>query len=66
MENEAITLFEQPDITSCKQKYAELVEELDDLRKVSKEPDVQRWTSIAITHTEIASMCAIRALTGGK
>ena len=61
-----IELFEAPDVQAAKQKYAELVEELDDLRKISKEPDVQRWASIAITHTEIASMCAIRALTGGK
>lgn len=62
----SIELFEQPDVVAAKAKYAELVEELDELRKISKDPDVARWASIAITHTEIASMCAIRALTGGK
>ena len=62
----AIELFESPDIKKAKDAFKEIEELLDSTRRITNDENVSRWASIAITQCQIASMCAVRALTGGK
>ena len=59
-----IQMFESPDIALIKDGFKEIIEHLDSVRRMTKDAEVARWASVAITQTEIASMCAIRALIG--
>lgn len=48
--------------TSC----ADLINEIDQTRRDSADPEVMRMCSLAITHLQEAQMWAVKALTWGK
>lgn len=61
-----IEMFESPDIGITRESFKTVEDLLDNVRRITTDPEVSRWASIAITQCQIASMCAVRALTGGK
>lgn len=61
-----IELFESPDIHTVKESFKKIEDLLDSTRRITSSEEIARWASIAITQCQIASMCAVRALTGGK
>lgn len=50
-------------VFECKKKFADLIDQLDNLRKETPNPEVGRTASIAITEMETACMWAVKALT---
>lgn len=46
-----------------KQKYADIIDLLHDLRLTSTSGEQKRWASTAITQTELAQMAAVKGLT---
>ena len=46
-----------------KKKYAEIIDELDYLRKTSESSEVKRLASIAITEAQTAQMWAVKGIT---
>lgn len=51
-------------VAECKQKFADIVDQLNDLRNVEgQSAGTKRWCSAAITQAEIAQMCAVKAIT---
>lgn len=45
---------------------AELINEINQTRDDSNDPEIRRMTSLAITHLQEAQMWAVKALTWGK
>ncbi len=58
--------YDNPAVGEIKQKYADIIDEMNNLRNKSDDPDIKRLASTAITQAEIASMCAVKALTWSK
>ena len=58
--------YDNPLVGEIKSKYAEIIDTLDKVRNESEDPQVKRLTSTAITQAEIASMCAVKAVTWSK
>lgn len=55
---------QNPAVHECKQKFAELIDFMDELRnKEGVSPSVVRHASIVITELESAQMRAVKALT---
>lgn len=52
-------------VHSIKSKYAGLIDELDELRSTSSDPEVKRLASVAITEAQGAQMWAVKAATWG-
>jgi len=52
-----------PRVFSAKQTYAMLIDDLDELRGNSTDPEVKRMASIAITEVQTAQMWHIKLLT---
>lgn len=61
-----IEVAASPDIVATKRCFKEVEDLLDSTRRITNDPEVARWASIAITQCQIASMCAVRALTTGE
>lgn len=47
----------------CKQGFAKLIDQMNDLRETSESPGQKRHASTAITEIEAAQMRAVKALT---
>ena len=47
----------------CKAGFAELIDQMDALRKVANGPEQGRLCSVAITEAQTAQMWAVKALT---
>lgn len=52
-----------PEVTKIKQLYADIIDNMHNLRQKSFSPEVKRYCSTAITQAEIAQMVAVKALT---
>lgn len=50
-------------VTRCKQGFADLIDQMNDLRNNSDSAGMNRHVSIAITQMENAQMRAVKALT---
>jgi hypothetical protein len=50
-------------VDAVKQKYAELIDFLNDAKEVSPNPEVKRQMSIAITEAQTSQMWAVKAVT---
>ena len=50
-------------VDECKRAFAKEIDRLDGLRYESKDPEVKRLASIAITEIQSAQMWAVKALT---
>lgn len=58
--------YDNPLVGEIKQAFAEAIDILDRVRTHSDDPQVKRLASTAITQAEIASMCAVKAVTWSK
>lgn len=52
-----------PEVTKCKQMFADIIDQLNDLRDTSESEKQRRWCSVAITEVELAQMAAVISLT---
>ena len=50
-------------VINCKQHFATVIDQLNDLRTSTDSPEVKRMASIAITELQTAQMWAVKALT---
>lgn len=50
-------------VGQCKQKFADSIDQLNELRNVSTSGEVRRMCSIAITEAQSAQMWAVKAIT---
>lgn len=50
-------------VAKCKQMYADVIDQMNDLRALSENGDVKRMASEAITNAQTAQMWAVKALT---
>ena len=55
-----------PVVEHLRQLFAKVVQEMDELRSVSKSSELVRICSIAITNAQTAEMWAVRAATYGR
>lgn len=51
------------DVTSLKQAYASVIDQLNTIRTSSEDPEVKRLCSVAITEAQGAQMWAVKAVT---
>jgi hypothetical protein len=47
----------------CKKRYADLIDEMNDLRAISDSQEQKRLCSVAITELQTAQMWSVKALT---
>lgn len=52
-----------PGVSYCKQFYADIIDQMNNLRDVSTSPEQKRLCSIAITEAQTAQMWAVKAIT---
>lgn len=52
-----------PQVDACKRGFAEVIDQMNDLRAVSDNPEVKRMASVAITEAQTAQMWAVKAIT---
>lgn len=52
-----------PAVAGCKVHFAQLIDQLDAVRKGSASPEQKRLASVAITEAQAAQMWAVKALT---
>ena len=50
-------------VAQCKQRFADAIDQMNDLRTSSSSPEVKRMASVAITELQTAQMWAVKALT---
>lgn len=50
-------------VDKCKQKFADVIDQLNDLRETTGDPEVKRLCSVAITEAQSAQMWGVKALT---
>ena len=50
-------------VGQCKQKFADAIDQLNDLRNSSTSGEFKRLSSVAITETQSAQMWAVKAIT---
>lgn len=50
-------------VDMCKSGHAILIDQMNDLRLTSTDPEVKRMASVAITEMQAAQMWAVKALT---
>ena len=50
-------------VGTCKQKFADSIDQLHELRNSTTSGEVKRLASVAITETQSAQMWAVKALT---
>ena len=52
-----------PEVVDCKKAFARIINDLNQLKDISANPEVKRMYSIAITEAQTAQMWAVKALT---
>lgn len=52
-----------PEVYRCKRIFADAIDQMNDLRNASDDPEVKRMGSIAITDAQSAQMWAVKAIT---
>lgn len=52
-----------PEVYACKSTFARAIDQMNDLRNSTADPEVKRHASIAITEMESAQMRAVEAIT---
>ena len=50
-------------VSTCKKGFAELIDQMNDLRNTTESPEQKRLASVAITEAQGAQMWAVKALT---
>lgn len=50
-------------VHTCKRTFAVLIDQMNELRIASDDPEVRRMASIAITEAQTAQMWAVKAIT---
>lgn len=50
-------------VAMCKQRYADLIDEMNELRNRTVSQEVERMCSIAITELQTAQMWSVKSLT---
>ena len=50
-------------VGQCKQKFADAIDQLNELRNSTTSGEVKRLASVAITETQSAQMWAVKAIT---
>jgi hypothetical protein len=50
-------------VDACKRGFAAVIDQMNDLRNSSENPDVKRMASVAITEAQTAQMWAVKAIT---
>ena len=50
-------------VAQCKQRFADAIDQMNDLRNSASSPEVKRMASVAITELQTAQMWAVKALT---
>lgn len=50
-------------VYECKQGFADVIDQMNDLREQSDNPEVKRMAALAITYAQTAQMWAVKALT---
>ena len=50
-------------VAQCKQRFADAIDQMNDLRTSSSSPEVKRMASVTITEMQTAQMWAVKALT---
>ena len=50
-------------VAQCKQRFADAIDQMNDLRNSASSPEVKRMASVAITEMQTAQMWAVKALT---
>lgn len=51
------------EVTRCKQMFADVIDQMQELRITTENSDVARMASVAITEAQTAQMWAVKALT---
>lgn len=52
-----------PAVDDAKRGFAAVIDQMNDLRNASDNPDVKRMASVAITEAQTAQMWAVKAIT---
>jgi hypothetical protein len=52
-----------PAVNACKAAFAILINQMNDLRSLTEDPEVKRMASVAITEAQTAQMWAVKAIT---
>ena len=50
-------------VAQCKQKFADAIDQLNDLRNTTESGEIKRMCSVAITECQTAQMWAVKAIT---
>ena len=50
-------------VAQCKQRFADAIDQMNDLRNSASSPEVKRMASVTITELQTAQMWAVKALT---
>lgn len=50
-------------VEACKRGFAAAIDQMNDLRAISDNPEVKRMASVAITEAQTAQMWAVKAIT---
>jgi len=62
----AVGLFDQEinrDVIKCKKTFALIIDNLNNLRDSTEDPEVMRMASIAISEAQTSQMWAVKAIT---
>ncbi len=52
-----------PAVNACKAAFAIVINQMNDLRNTTENPEVKRMCSVAITEAQTAQMWAVKAIT---
>lgn len=52
-----------PAVYACKSAFARVIDQMNDLRNSTDDPEVKRMASVAITEAQTAQMWAVKAIT---
>lgn len=52
-----------PEVDDCKHRFAAVIDQMNDLRQMTSNPEVARMASVAITEAQTAQMWAVKAIT---
>lgn len=52
-----------PDVDKCKKAFANVIDNMNDLRNSTESKEVKRMASVAITEAQTAQMWAVKAIT---